>query len=46
MSGITFADSSLLHALLDAHERVVLTGSLPNQFRRVLPRAGAGRRGQ
>ncbi|MFE3579041.1 STAS domain-containing protein [Streptomyces vinaceus] len=36
LSGVTFADSSLLHALLDARHRIVLAGPLPRQFHRLL----------
>ncbi|MFD7079090.1 STAS domain-containing protein [Streptomyces sp. NPDC059918] len=43
LTGVTFADSSLLHALLDARHRIVLAGPLPRQFRRLLDRTGTMR---
>lgn len=43
LTGITFADSSLLHALIEAHGRIVLTGPLPRQFHRVLDLTGTAR---
>ncbi|MEU8844126.1 STAS domain-containing protein [Streptomyces roseus] len=40
LSSVTFADTSLLHALLDARKRVVLAGPLPRQFHRILDLTG------
>lgn len=40
LSGVTFADTSLLHALFDARRRVVLAGPLPCQFHRILDLTG------
>ncbi|MFK0237389.1 STAS domain-containing protein [Streptomyces vinaceus] len=42
LSGVTFADASLLHALLDARRRLVLAGPLPDQFHRLLDLTGTG----
>ncbi|MFE5767409.1 STAS domain-containing protein [Streptomyces sp. NPDC056485] len=43
LSGVTFADSSLLHALLDARHRIVLAGPLPHQFHRLMDLTGTRR---
>ncbi|MFE5534707.1 STAS domain-containing protein [Streptomyces sp. NPDC056519] len=43
LTGVTFADSSLLHALLDARHRIVLAGPLPRRFHRLLDRSGTMR---
>ncbi|MFE2475243.1 STAS domain-containing protein [Streptomyces sp. NPDC059389] len=40
LTGVTFADSSLLHALLDARRRIVLVGPLHGRFHRLLEVTG------
>ncbi|MFF1343941.1 hypothetical protein ACFVYT_39990 [Streptomyces sp. NPDC058290] len=40
LSGVPFAGSSLLHALLDARQRVALAGPLQSRFHRLLDLTG------
>ncbi|MEU9237316.1 STAS domain-containing protein [Streptomyces subrutilus] len=40
LTGVTFADSSLLHALLDAHRGLILAGPLPRQLHHLLEATG------